>query len=289
MTTASTGRAPSIRVETSEAASARGAVVVVGRTSHVGRALEEELTRRGAVVRMVGRRDDLAAAARDAGTVVHLAGTLRPGRGTSYAEANVETVRRTLGALTGDVRRVILLSYVGADPAASNPYLRSKGAAERLVRAAPCETVVLRATLIHGPPADPGPSTEPFIARGSRPVVVLGDGSQRYAPVFVGDVAQALARAALDRAAAPGTLALAGPEVLTADEFVAALNPPGTAVRHVPPRLARALGRVAPSLTPALVDVLLGDSMADGSPLAADALGLRLRGVAEVHRGRGPS
>lgn len=45
--------------------------------------------------------------------------------------------------------------------------------------------------------------------------------------------------------------------------------------RHLTPRLARALAHVAPSLTPAMVDVLSADSLPD-RPLAADALGLHI-------------
>lgn len=59
-----------------------------------------------------------------------------------------------------------------------------------------------------------------------------------------------------------GTYSRAGPDTLTVDE----------------------LTHVVPSLTPALVDVLAADSLPEaGLPIAADALGLDLRHLANVY------
>jgi nucleoside-diphosphate-sugar epimerase len=78
-------------------------------------------------VRPVGRGDDLEAAERNADAVVHLAGALQAIRGNPYQEANVGTVRRTIGAIRGSsVRRVVYLSYGGADPDSTNEYLATK-------------------------------------------------------------------------------------------------------------------------------------------------------------------
>jgi uncharacterized protein YbjT (DUF2867 family) len=107
---------------------------------------------------------------------------------------------------------------------------------------------------------------------------VLGSGAQRYAPVFVGDVAEVLMRAALDPAAPTGTFALAGPDVLTVDEFVQVVNGAAVKVRHLQGRLARALAHIMPSLTPALVEVMAADSLPD-TTLAADVFGIDLRPI----------
>ncbi|HKD33537.1 MAG TPA: NAD(P)H-binding protein [Gaiellaceae bacterium] len=235
-------------------------------------------------VRALGRRDDLSEAMHDADAVVHLAGTLQPLKGNTYQQANVETVRKTVEALAGSsIKRIVFLSYVGADPASTNDYLRTKGEAESLVAGSGREAVVIRSTFVYGPPDDPGPSTAPFIAHGDRAISVVGSGAQRYAPVFAGDVAEVLMRAALDPMAPTGTFALAGPDVLTVDEFVEVLNGGVVKERHLQRRLARVLAHVLPTLTPALVEVMTADSLPD-TTLAADVFGIDLHSIRTVYQ-----
>jgi len=220
---------------------------------------------------------------RDAEAVIHLAGTLQPLKGNTYQQANVETIRETVEALAGSsVKRIVFLSYVGADTASANDYLRTKGEAESLVAGSGREAVVIRSTFIYGPPDDPGPSTAPFIAQGGKAISVLGSGAQRYAPAFVGDVAEVLIRAALDPATPTGTFALAGPDVLTVDEFVQVVNGGVVKERHLHGRVARVLAHLLPTLTPALVEVLTSDSLPD-TTLAADVFGIDLHSIRAVY------
>lgn len=260
-----------------------GPVAVTGAGGHVGRALQRRLAGLPNIVRPLGRRDDLQPAFADADAVVHLAGTLQAIRGNTYEEANRETVRATVDALAGsDVERVVFLSYVGADPSSPNAYLRTKGEAEELLRASGREVVVLRATFVCGPPDDPGPTATAFIAHDGKPVTVLGSGRQRLAPVFVGDLVEAIVQAALAPGAPTGTFAVAGPDVLSADELVRVLNGDAVRVRHLRGMLARALARLHPELTPALVDVMLADCLPDG-PAAHEAFGSSRRSLREVY------
>jgi NADH dehydrogenase len=261
-----------------------GPVAITGASGHVGGVLTRRLAEVPNEVRALGRRDNLAEAVRDADAVVHLAGTLQPLKGNSYEQANVETVRKTIEALAGSaVKRVALLSYVGADPGSPNAYLRTKGEAESLVAGAGRDAVVVRSTFIYGPSDDPGPSIAPFIAHGGKAVSVLGSGAQRYAPVFVGDVAEVLMRAALDPSAPTGTFAMAGPDVLTVDEFVQVVNGGTVKERHLQGRLARVLAHVLPALTPALVEVMSADSLPD-TTLAADVFGIDVRPIRDVYQ-----
>src|SRR5262245_50122960 len=263
-----------------------GPVAVTGASGHVGGVFSRRLGELPNEVRALGRRGNLVEAVRDADAVVHLAGTLQPLKGNTYEQANVETVRETVEALAGSsVKRVVFLSYVGADQFSPNDYLRTKGEAESLVTAAGRDAVIIRSTFIYGPPDDPGPSTAPFIAHDGKAVSVLGSGAQRYAPVFVGDVAEVLTRAALDRSAPTGTFALAGPDVLTVDEFVQVLNRSGAKERHLQGRFARLLAHLLPTLTPALVEVMTADSLPDTS-LAADAFGVDLHQIRDVYQAR---
>jgi nucleoside-diphosphate-sugar epimerase len=272
----------------------RGRVVVTGAAGQVGRRLLERLHGCAAETFAVASRPDGVRAAHvavapldswraqgaieEADFVVHLAGSLRPREGT-YWDANVATASVVADAVKrGTARRVLFVSSVGASASSRNEYLRTKAEAERLLAAAGRELVVFRATHIIGTPRSPGPTAEAFIARGDRPVLVPGDGTQRVAPVLVDDVASALL-AALTRGA-PGTYELAGPDTMSLNDLVSMLNGGLARVRHVPARVARLAARFLPSLPPAALDVMLDDSVGDPARAQAE-FGLVLRALSE--------
>src|SRR5262249_24009500 len=114
-------------------------------------------------------------------------------------------------------------------------------------------------------------------------VRVIGRGSQRCAPVCVGHVARVLMRGTLDLSAPAGTYALAGPDVLTVDEFVGVVSGGRVRERHLQGRLARALAHFLPRLTPALVEVMDADSLPD-TTLSADGCGLNLHSIRDVYQ-----
>lgn len=261
-----------------------GAIAITGAGGQVGTALRRRLAAFPNDVRPLGRGDDLAAAVREAEVVVHLAGTLRPESANTYVEANLRTVERTVAALEdSSVERVVFVSYLGADPASGNEYLRTKGLAEELLRGCGRDVVVFRCSHVYGPPEEPGPTAAAFLSKDGRPVSILGSGRQLVAPVFREDVAEAIVRAALDPATYHGRYDLTGPETMTVDEFVVALNGGHATLRHIRPRVARALARVVPGLPPALVEVMLADSVGDRIR-APRAFGLELQRVADVYR-----
>lgn len=259
-----------------------GPVAITGANGHVGAALRRRLAAFPNEVRALGREDDLAGAFRDALAVVHLAGALRPGPADGYEDANLGTVERTLAALDGSaVERIVFLSYVGAHRNAANAYLRAKAEAESVLHRAGHDLVVFRCTHIFGPPGDPGPLVTSLLAEKGRPVWVLGPGTQRIAPVYVEDVADAIV-AALAPDAYHGRFDLPGPEVLTMNELAQVVNGGDCAIHHVPPLAARALGHVLPELTPELVDILLADSLGDQTR-ADRTFGLARHGVSAVY------
>lgn len=245
-------------------------VAVTGASGQVGTLLLRRLAERGEVARALNRGERWAPAIAGADAVVHLAGTLQPRRSESYEEANVEPTATVATAVRGaGVGRVVFLSYVGADAASANAYLRAKAAAERLLEQTGVPTTIFRCLHVYGPPEAPGPTAGAFLAKGGRSVLVLGSGRQAIEPLFIGDVVAAIL-GALAPAAPSGVFELAGPERMSFDEFVAALNPPGTRLRHLPAALARPLAHLAPKLTPALVDLLLADNVA-ATPAAETA------------------
>ena len=179
------------------------------------------------------------------------------------------------------MERVVFLSYVGADPRSENAYLRAKGEAEELLYRSGRDCVVFRCTHIFGPPDDPGPTLAALRARRGRSVWVLGDGSQRVAPVYREDVVDAIV-AALDPSTYHGRFDLPGPEEMTMDDLARMVNADDIRLRHLPPRIARTLSRAAPGTTPELVEVMLADSL--GEQRRADRVfGLERRGVSDVY------
>ena len=253
-------------------------VTIVGASGLVGIALRGRLARERLAVRPLGRGDDLEVAVKDADAVVHLAGALRPRHPSTYQEANRDTVAATCAALAGSAaRRVLFLSFPGADAGSANPYLRYKAEAEQLLRNCGVPAVIFRCAHIYGPPERPGPIASALVA-GRRSVVwVLGPGTQRYAWVALEDVAEVLARAVLDPDAPAGTFSLAGPHAYQLDEFVRHINPGPVRIRHLPGWAARLAGHLKPSLPWPMVDVMLRDCLPE--PGTED--GATLFGVAQ--------
>ena len=259
-----------------------GPIAITGASGQIGSALRRRLAT-VPDVRALGRSDDARLGCRDASVVVHLAGTLRPERGSGHVEANLGTVRRMLDGLAGSsVERVVFLSCVGADPRSKNAYLRAKGEAELLLHRSGLDIVVLRCTHIFGPPDDPGPTVSALMANGSDGVWVLGRGTQRVAPVYREDVVDAIV-AALDPSTFHGRFDLPGPEVLTMDDFVRIVNRDGVRLRHLPRRPAHWFAHVTPGLNPDLVDIMVSDNV--GEQCRADnAFDLRRHGLSEIYR-----
>lgn len=134
----------------------------------------------------------------DQDTVINLVGILNEKRdnGKGFYHVHVELAQKVLEACQAQgVKRLLHMSALNADPASgSSFYLRSKGEAEQRVHAAKGLTVTsFRPSVIFGP-------DDSFINRFAdllrkMPLLLpLACGQSRFAPVFVGDVAQAFVR-----------------------------------------------------------------------------------------------
>ncbi|MBY5162043.1 NAD-dependent epimerase/dehydratase family protein [Salsipaludibacter albus] len=264
-----------------------GPVAITGASGQVGRALQQRLADLPNPVIPLERDwhpDDLAAAE----VVVHLAGTLLPQHPDTYRSSNLDTATRLAAALPDtDVRRVVFLSFLGADPSAENPYLAYKGRAERELAATGIPTTVVRSSHVYGPPEAPGPTASALLTVDDRPVRVLGNGAQLVSPVALVDVVEVLAHVALDPTAPTGTFDLVGPDTFTLDTFVRELNDGDATIRHLPRWLARVMASVVPSLPRPLVDVMVDDAVSADAGVLAAHLGLELHDFDTVwHPGR---
>ncbi len=199
-----------------------------------------------------------------ADVIIHLCGSVNPVGGNSYTSAQVDTARRVAQGVAhgaGLAKRILFTSGIGADPASRNAFLRSQGEAEAIINGAGCPATIFRLTPIIGPPDAPGDLETALRSVGGKPVNVFGNGRQRLAVIYRGDVAAALLRA-LD--GPDGTFELAGPDILLLDDVIRIVN--GGAmpqIRYTAPWLSRLIGFLAPSLNSAFVDLILKDGIAD--------------------------
>ena len=104
------------------------------------------------------------------------------------------------------------------------------------------------------------PPASAFVAKSGK-VMLLGSGSQRLAPLYRDDAVEAILHAALDPETPTGTFQFAGRDTMSAEEFARLLNSEPIRMRRIPVLLARLLGRVVPTLTPELVDIMLADAV----------------------------
>src|SRR3989440_3555690 len=136
-----------------------------------------------------------------------------------FAEVNVAGVAHVMAeARRAGVSRIVHMGALGADPASTYPYLRSKGEGEALVTGSGIAHVILQPSLLFGE----GDDFFPRLAFSLLfPVVpVPGDGKARFQPVHVDDIAQAL-RAAVQRREIVGVPQLGGAEPVPYDEMLA--------------------------------------------------------------------
>ncbi|MFZ0401764.1 MAG: complex I NDUFA9 subunit family protein [Pseudolabrys sp.] len=220
-------------------------VTVYGGSGFLGRHVVRALAKRNYRIRVAVRRPELAGflqplgrvgqihavqtnlrharsvetAARDAQVLINLVGILYE-RGRQRFDA-VHTYGAEQVALAANAHgaRMVHVSAIGADPNSPSAYGRSKANAEQLVIAAQPSTTIMRPSIIFGP-EDDFFNRFAALARISPMLPLIGGGLTRFQPVFVGDVAAAIADA-VDGKTRPGTIyELGGPDVRTFKELM---------------------------------------------------------------------
>jgi uncharacterized protein YbjT (DUF2867 family) len=114
---------------------------------------------------------------------------------------------------------MIHVSAIGADPGSPALYARNKAAGEQAVWAACPTATIFRPSIVFGP-EDAFFNRFASIARVSPVLPLIGGGHTKFQPVFVGDVAQAIAKAADGEARQGVTYELGGPDVRTFRELM---------------------------------------------------------------------
>jgi NADH dehydrogenase len=164
--------------------------------------------------------DLVARALRGSDAAVNLVGILFETRRIRFDAIHGEApgiVARAASA--AGVEALVHVSAIGADPAANSDYARSKGAGEAALRAGFPGAVILRPSIVFGP-EDDFFNRFAALARLSPVLPLFGGGTTRFQPVYVCDVADAVALG-LSRDDLRGrTFELGGPHVRTFRELM---------------------------------------------------------------------
>jgi len=156
--------------------------------------------------------------------VINLIGILNESGRATFQAVHKDLAAKVIAAARGaKVRRLLQMSAAGADREhGPSRYLRSKGEAEALIRAAAghLDFTIFRPSVIFGPRDS---LTNRFAALLRLPgggFLPLARSQARFAPVYVGDVADAFVRSLEQRESFGETYELCGPEILTLEELV---------------------------------------------------------------------
>jgi NADH dehydrogenase len=159
------------------------------------------------------------AAMRDSHVAINLVGILSESGAQSFdavQAAGAGTVARAASAVGA---RLVHVSAIGADENSLSRYARAKAAGEKAVLAAVPSATILRPSIIFGP-EDQFTNRFAALARMSPALPLIGGGATKLQPVYVGDVATAVADAVDGKTREGATYELGGPEVLTMREVM---------------------------------------------------------------------
>jgi uncharacterized protein YbjT (DUF2867 family) len=284
-------------------------VTVFGGSGFLGRSVVRALCKRDYRVRVAVRRPQLAghlqplgrvgqihavqanlrypasveAAMRDADVAINLVGILAPSGAQTFDAVQAKGADTVAKAASAAGARMIHVSAIGADENSLSHYARAKAAGEKAVLAALPSAIIMRPSIVFGP-EDQFTNRFAALARIAPALPLIGGGITKMQPVYVGNVATAVADA-VDGKAKPGaTYELGGPEVLTFREIIEAIleiTDRKRALVSLPFGLAKLQAlflQFAPGalkLTPDQVELLRSDNVVSD---AAKAAGLTLEG-----------
>jgi NADH dehydrogenase len=215
-------------------------VTVYGGSGFLGRHVVRALAKRNYRIRVAVRRPELAghlqplgrvgqihavqtnlrnaasveAAARGAHVLINLVGILFEHGRQKFDSVHTSGAEQVALTAAAHGAALVHISAIGADENSPSHYGRSKAQAEKLVLAAQPQAVIMRPSIMFGP-EDDFFNRFAALARISPFLPLVGGGKTRFQPVFVGDVAAAIADAVDGKLRGGTTYELGGPEVRT--------------------------------------------------------------------------
>ena len=285
-------------------------VTVFGGSGFLGRNVVRALAKREYRVRVAVRRPELAghlqplgrvgqihavqanvrypasveAAMRDSHVAINLVGILATSGAQTFDAVQARGAEAIAKAAAATGASMVHVSAIGANERSPSQYARSKAAGENAVLAALPSATIMRPSVVFGP-EDQFTNRFAALARLSPALPLIGGGTTRMQPVYVGDVATAIADAVDGKANAGATYELGGPEVLTMREIIETIQEITDRDRmlvSLPFGLAKLQSlflQFAPGamkLTPDQVELLRSDNVVSQ---AAKSAGLTLEGL----------
>lgn len=264
-------------------------VTVFGGSGFLGRHIVQALARRGYRVRAAVRRPDLATylqplgapgqimavqanlryrwsvdrAIQGADTVVNAVGILAPTGKQSFDAVQAFGPRAIAeAARAAGLTAVTHISAIGADADSPSAYARSKAEGEAGVLATLPDSVILRPSIVFGP-EDNFFNQFAGMARLAPALPLIGGGETKFQPVYVCDVAEAVARSVDGDLDAGAVYELGGPEIRSFKECLEVMleiTRRSRVLLPIPFPVASAMGKVMQLLP--------------GAPLTADQVEL---------------
>lgn len=295
-------------------------ITIIGGSGFVGRHVVRALAKRGYRIRVACRRPDLAghvvplgvpgqivpvqanirfpasvaAVCDGAYAVINLTGVLYSSGAQSFDAVHVFGASAVAkAAKTAKAQVLIHLSAIGADENSTSAYARSKAEGEKAARSAFLGATIIRPSIVFGP-EDNFFNQFAKMARLSPALPLIGGGGTKFQPVFVGDVAEAVAKL-IDRGVADGkTYELGGPEVMSFKQilkYILDTTQRRRLLLPIPFGIAKLMGAIAglmpkPALTTDQVESLKTDNLVsanatkDGRTL--EGLGITARTVEAI-------
>jgi NADH dehydrogenase len=163
--------------------------------------------------------DSIAAAVQGSHIVINLVGILYERGKQRFSAVQAYGAEAVAKAAAQEGARLIHVSAIGADAESPSRYAQSKAQGEAAALAASPDAIVFRPSVVFGPEDD---FFNKFAAMATiSPVLpLIGGGETLFQPVFCGDVAEAIARAADGSAKAGTTYELGGPEIFSFRELM---------------------------------------------------------------------
>jgi uncharacterized protein YbjT (DUF2867 family) len=295
----------------------QGLVTVFGGSGFIGSQVVRALARQGLRIRVAVRQPGRAYTMRmlgDVGQIEVVQANIRNPASVNRALQGAEACINLVGVLsergrqrfqslhvqgakviaeaakTHGVTRFVQMSAltVGSD----SKYARTKGEGEAAVRAVYPDAVIIRPSIVFGP-ADGFFNRFGWLSSMLPALPLFGGGHTRFQPVFVGDVAAAIARAVTAPEAAGKTYELGGPAVYTFKELLQ-LTCKETGYKPVlltlPFPIARLIGQVSelsaaliePPLTADQVELFRTDNVVTPGSLGLADLGVQATAVEPI-------
>ena len=211
---------------------------------------------------------DLIQGMKGCDAAIHLVGIIRafPNQDITFERLHTEATANVIeAAKETEVPRLLHMSALGAREDGPTAYLRTKFAAEELVRQSGLNYAIFRPSLIFG---RGGEAIKMFGDMVKKYVVpIIGDGQYRFQPVSVTTVVQGFEKGLDPETAKDQTLDVGGPDNVTFDEIM--------------DTLARVMGKSIVKIHMPVLPLRLATSAlqhAPGYPLTTDQITMLLEG-----------